>query len=397
MTMIDQERTVTVNRMPAARVAAILEVVDHEDPLPQYFMEGVRLGPVSIGRAGAFRLEHPSVLPVHGYMSFDGNVVYICSNDHRYPILVNGKPVRAGCWTPLPAHCVIQIGAVVARLHRHSMISVTPTTAPSTRPASERSAVTRIVRTSSTAVRATPASFDPELTRFDLPPSSPVLRAKEPSFGEEDDEEVTRFDLPARPPTVRAQESSQAKKWIQATKSTFDPELTRCDLVVSTVPIRPTESSARVRTDAHSTGAVALDRTFEPAAPPKQNHAKRLATTIAASILLVCLLAAGGLVWTKRQVASRAAVAAKTAAPEPAQTEAPATTAAAEQDEEPLGTVVLAAPPMTDRATNTPSQERAAADALRRGDRDAALALYAKLAKDHPSHPAFARITHLRD
>ena len=108
------------------------------------------------------------------------------------------------------------------------------------------------------------------------------------------------------------------------------------------------------------------------------------------SIVLVIALAASGWVLMKR--ASRVAAAGKSSVePTPA---APAATL--EQEEEPVGTVVLGVPPM-DRPTTTPSQERAAADALRRGDRQAALAIYTKLAKEHPAHPAFGRITRMID
>ena len=63
---------------------------------------GEELSPISIGRAGMWRLEGGQILDVHAFIYFDGASLFLQSADGASPALVDGHAV-GNAWSELNA------------------------------------------------------------------------------------------------------------------------------------------------------------------------------------------------------------------------------------------------------------------------------------------------------
>jgi hypothetical protein len=80
------------------------------DPKTLSLPEGVPLGPISIGRHGAWRVVAPGVLEEHGFLYFNGSDLFLQSTDMNSPLLADGTPISVE-WTAVYAPCEIGVGS----------------------------------------------------------------------------------------------------------------------------------------------------------------------------------------------------------------------------------------------------------------------------------------------
>jgi hypothetical protein len=70
---------------------------------------GVELAPLSVGTGGAWQVNAPGVRPVHLYIYFDGQTLFLQSAEPADPPQMDGRPLP-GSWTPATPRCTITFG-----------------------------------------------------------------------------------------------------------------------------------------------------------------------------------------------------------------------------------------------------------------------------------------------
>ncbi len=70
---------------------------------------GVELAPLSVGSGGAWQVTAPGVRPVHLYIYFDGQTLFLQSAEPSDPPQMDGRPLPAA-WTPATPRCAITFG-----------------------------------------------------------------------------------------------------------------------------------------------------------------------------------------------------------------------------------------------------------------------------------------------
>lgn len=84
---------------------------------------GREVGPVSIGAAGAWRLNAPGVADKHAYLFYDGKRLFVQSCSLDLPAMVDGRPVPLD-WTPVEAPCEIAMGEARLSFAEYQDVSV---------------------------------------------------------------------------------------------------------------------------------------------------------------------------------------------------------------------------------------------------------------------------------
>lgn len=99
-----------------AGLSCVLERgLDSQGSPPLTLVGGEQQGPISLGRAGQFRVDGRGVLAIHGYLMFDGEGVYLCSADEANPIVADGARIPRD-WTPVGVPCSLLFGRARALL-----------------------------------------------------------------------------------------------------------------------------------------------------------------------------------------------------------------------------------------------------------------------------------------
>ncbi|MFT3774327.1 MAG: hypothetical protein QM820_53890 [Minicystis sp.] len=70
---------------------------------------GQAIGPLSVGRAGTWRVVAPGVLEEHAFLYFNGTELFLQSANPNSPVTVNGAAIP-GDWTAVYAPCEIVLG-----------------------------------------------------------------------------------------------------------------------------------------------------------------------------------------------------------------------------------------------------------------------------------------------
>ncbi|APR84463.1 Cell division protein FtsK [Minicystis rosea] len=79
------------------------------DPTTMPLPPGQAVGPLSVGRAGTWRVVAPGVLEEHAFLYFNGTDLFLQSADPNSPVTVNGSAIP-GEWTAVYAPCEIIVG-----------------------------------------------------------------------------------------------------------------------------------------------------------------------------------------------------------------------------------------------------------------------------------------------
>jgi hypothetical protein len=103
------------------------------EPPSMALPEGQPIGPLSVGRAGTWRIVGPGVLEEHGFVYFNGSDLFLQSADPNSPLTANGAPIPLS-WTAVYAPCEIGIGG--ARLWFGPPAAPAPSYAPAPAPGS---------------------------------------------------------------------------------------------------------------------------------------------------------------------------------------------------------------------------------------------------------------------
>jgi hypothetical protein len=93
--------------------------VDSQGSTPMSFLGGTQQGPISMGRAGQFRIDGRGVLATHAYLMFDGDGVHLCSADEANPVTADGVRIPRE-WTPVAVPCTLVFGRTRAVLRNAS-------------------------------------------------------------------------------------------------------------------------------------------------------------------------------------------------------------------------------------------------------------------------------------
>ncbi len=82
---------------------------------PMAFVVGQQKGPITLGRAGEFRVDGAGALATHGFLMFDGDGIYLCSADEASPIVANGARIPKN-WTCVRVPCTVTLGRTKSHL-----------------------------------------------------------------------------------------------------------------------------------------------------------------------------------------------------------------------------------------------------------------------------------------
>jgi hypothetical protein len=78
---------------------------------PLHLRAGRRLETISLGSQGHWVVTGPGVRDIHGYLAFDGALLFLRSANPAYPLRVDGTAVT-GAWQPVEAPARISVGGV---------------------------------------------------------------------------------------------------------------------------------------------------------------------------------------------------------------------------------------------------------------------------------------------
>ena len=101
--------TPDMSMIEAIQIIEIRSGTGFGDPSSMPLVSGTVLKPTSVGRSGMWRIDGHGVLDVHGYIYFDGKVLFLQSAEDASPILVNNHRVGTA-WTQVHPPSTITLG-----------------------------------------------------------------------------------------------------------------------------------------------------------------------------------------------------------------------------------------------------------------------------------------------
>jgi hypothetical protein len=355
------------------------------DPPTMALPPGQAIGPLSVGRAGTWRVVAPGVLEEHAFLYFNGTDLFLQSANPNSPVTVNGAPIP-GDWTPVYAPCEISIGGARVWFGPPETARSRPPAAPSRPPppAASRPFMPRVHG----------IDQDDEHTRLqpieEIQASRP--RAAPPAHDQVGATLKSPVSMGGAPPSVGAPTFNPATE-VMGPGPLFGPPP---PMAMGGEPVAPLP------------GAEMPPGMPPPAAmaPPKKESwigaRWREASTPkkALMVLLLPLIWAVWVIFTDKPPPARPAKPAASASASPsAKPSAGAPSASATVAAQPPPTPPApastpsgkaAAASSATPASTTKTPQREAADAVAVGAYDRAARLYEELAKAHPDVPAYA-------
>ena len=102
------------------------------------FVLGTEVAPMSVGRKGVWRIDHPGAKrDVVGFVYFDGEVLFVQSAEGADAVEIAGARIGSD-WTPVEKACDVEFGGIVVRFEppavpeaeEHTNFYVPPVPAP---------------------------------------------------------------------------------------------------------------------------------------------------------------------------------------------------------------------------------------------------------------------------